>query len=104
MHRVFSRFRLKPGFEAEYKRRHDDIWPEMIDLMRQAGIRNYSIWNDGMDLFGYFETDDLDECRRIVSQSSVKKRWDAYMSDIIVNEEDPVTSGSGFEPVFLFEG
>jgi len=105
MERVFSRFRLKPGFEAEYKRRHDDIWPEMTALLRQAGIRNYTIWNYGEDLFGYFETDDLDECVRIVSQSDVKKRWDDYMSDIIINDEDPTTtSGASKKPIFLFEG
>ena len=105
MERVFSRIKLKPGYEAEYKRRHDEIWPEMTALIREAGIRNYSIWNDGEDLFGYFETDDMDRVTRVISQSDVKKRWDEYMSDIIINDNDPTTTdGSDIKLAFLFEG
>ena len=101
MQRVFQRLEIKPGSQEEYKRRHDEVWPEMIDLMRQAGIRNYSIWNDGVDLFCYFETNDLDECKRVIAQSDVKKRWDIYMSDILVNWNASVKVT---EPAFLFEG
>ena len=43
---------LKPGMKAEYKRRHDAIWPEMVALLKAAGIRNYTIWNVGDELFG----------------------------------------------------
>lgn len=83
MQKVASRFRLKAGMQAEYKRRHDEIWPEMLELMRQAGIRNYTIWNDGEDLFGYFEVADLAACSQTISASAVKKRWDDYMADLI---------------------
>ncbi|MGB9142439.1 MAG: L-rhamnose mutarotase, partial [Aestuariivirga sp.] len=37
---------LKPGMEAEYKRRHDEIWPELLDLLHAAGISEYSIYLD----------------------------------------------------------
>ena len=47
---------VRPGYEKEYKRRHDEIWPEMLDALRSAGIRNYSIFRHGLTLFGYFET------------------------------------------------
>jgi len=50
---------VRPGYEEEYKRRHDDIWPEMVEGLRSAGISNYSIFRHGLTLFGYFETDDL---------------------------------------------
>jgi len=90
--RVLDRFSLRPGFEEEYRRRHNEIWPDMLDLMREAGIRNYSIWNDGTELIGYFETDDLDQCRCVLRESPVKKRWDEYMSDILVfNEHGKMT-------------
>ena len=46
---------LKPGMKEEYKRRHDAIWPEMVALLKAAGIRNYTIWNVGDELFGYYE-------------------------------------------------
>src|SRR5436189_3792350 len=51
---------VRPGYEEEYKKRHDEIWPEMIASLRAAGIRNYNIFRHGLTLFGYFETDDLD--------------------------------------------
>ena len=46
---------LKPGKKAEYIRRHDEIWPEMTEVLTRAGIRNYTIWCCGDELFGYYE-------------------------------------------------
>lgn len=89
MQRITSKFRLKPGMQQEYKKRHDEIWPEMLELMKAAGVCNYSIWNSGEDLFGYFETEDYERCCRILSESSVKKKWDEYMKDIIEFESEP---------------
>ena len=51
---------VRPGYEEEYKKRHDEIWPEMVEALKAAGIRNYNIFRHGLTLFGYFETDDLD--------------------------------------------
>lgn len=105
MEKAASRFRLKAGMQAEYKRRHDEIWPEMLELMRQAGIRNYTIWNDGEDLFGYFEVADFAACSRTISASEVKKRWDDYMGDLIVQEADPAIEGrSKMQLMFEFAG
>ena len=50
---------VRPGYEEEYKTRHDEIWPDMLETLREAGIRNYNIFRHGLTLFGYFETDDL---------------------------------------------
>ena len=41
---------VRPGYEEEYKKRHDEIWPEMISELKAAGIRNYSIFRHGLDL------------------------------------------------------
>ena len=49
--------KLKPGQEAMYKHKHDEIWPEMVDLLKQQGIRNYTIYRHGLTLFAYFERD-----------------------------------------------
>ena len=49
--------KLKPGSEALYKERHDEIWPEMLALMKRDGIRNYSIYRYGLVLFAYLERD-----------------------------------------------
>jgi len=52
---------VRPGYEDEYKKRHDEIWPEMVDMLREAGVQNYSIFRHGLTLFGYFETEDLEQ-------------------------------------------
>jgi L-rhamnose mutarotase len=49
--------RLKPGNEAIYKEKHDNIWPEMLAAMKRDGIRNYSIYRHGLMLFAYLERD-----------------------------------------------
>jgi L-rhamnose mutarotase len=49
--------KLKPGNEAIYKKKHDEIWPEMLELMRRQGIRNFSIYRHGLTLFAYLERD-----------------------------------------------
>ena len=49
--------KLKPGNEAIYKRKHDEIWPEMLALMRRDGVRNFSIYRYGLTLFAYQERD-----------------------------------------------
>src|ERR1700749_2590491 len=49
--------KLKPGNEAIYKQKHDEIWPEMLALMKKGGTRNYSIYRYGLVLFAYQEVD-----------------------------------------------
>ena len=46
---------VKEGCLDEYIRRHDEIWPELKEVLKEAGICNYSIWNVGNELFGYYE-------------------------------------------------
>src|SRR5580692_1108695 len=66
---------VRPGYEEEYKKRHDEIWPEMIAALRAAGIRNYNIFRHGLTLFGYFETDDLERTITILAKDPVNARW-----------------------------
>lgn len=80
-------FALRQGTQAEYRRRHDEIWPEMLEMMEAEGLKNYSIWNTGTTLIEYFECDDLELAKRISANSPVKQRWDAYMGDILVFDE-----------------
>ena len=55
MERMAWKGRIKPGCKAEYIRRHDAIWPEMKQLLKDAGICNYTIFANGEELFGYYE-------------------------------------------------
>ena len=41
---------VRPGYEDEYKKRHEEIWPEMVDMLRNSGVRNYSIFRHGLTL------------------------------------------------------
>ena len=96
---------LKPGMKAEYKRRHDEIWPEMVALLKSAGIRNYTIWSDGETLFGYYECEQgIEFAERTQAGSPVVDRWNDYMQDVLELEMDPVT---GAQPkmtcMFLME-
>ena len=59
MERVGFTMRLLPGQEAEYRRRHAAVWPEMLDALRAAGARDYSIFLRGDDLFAYLVVDDF---------------------------------------------
>ena len=91
MERYAWKGRVK-GDIAEYKRRHDEIWPEMKALLKEAGICNYSIWNVGDELFGYYECEHGAEyAARVQGESEVVARWDEYMKDILELETDPET-------------
>ncbi len=72
-----------PGKMEEYVRRHDAIWPEMLEMFRQAGIQNYTIWQSGNELFGYYECDDLKKALAVQKDAAVSARWRAYMQDVI---------------------
>ena len=83
---------IKEGTLEEYIKRHNEIWPEMIAVLKKAGIKNYSIWNNGLELFGYYECEKgIEYESRIQSESEVVKKWDAYMKDILIMEVDPIT-------------
>jgi L-rhamnose mutarotase len=89
MQRHAFKMRLNPGMEAEYTRRHDEIWPELVDLLRDAGISNYSIHLDAETntLFGYLERRD-DHTMDDLPNHPVMKRWWAYMGDIMATNPD----------------
>ena len=82
---------VRPGYEDEYVRRHREIWPEMVDALRSAGIRNYSIFRHGLTLFGYFETDDVEETQRYLAEDATNRRWSEWMAPIMKVDIDPTT-------------
>ena len=95
---------VRDGMLDEYIKRHDEIWPEMKEMLRAAGIRNYTIWNVGNELFGYYECDSIAEAGRIQAESEVNARWDQYMKDVMIAEKDPVTGAQPLmKQVFFFD-
>jgi L-rhamnose mutarotase len=91
MERVGFSIRILPGQEAEYRRRHAAVWPEMLDALKAAGARNYSIFVRGADLFAYLEVDDFDAFRASMGDSPVNDRWQAEMASLIDPLTDPET-------------
>jgi L-rhamnose mutarotase len=75
MTRVGFVMRLKPGNEAIYRQKHDAIWPEMVSSLHAIGIRNYTIFLHGLDLFAYYETDDVSRVAEQVSDPVVQRWW-----------------------------
>lgn len=71
--RVAWVMKLRPGNEAIYKWKHDEIWPEMLEQMEREGIRNFSIYRHGLLLFAYLERDTPPDPS--VPQSELTLRW-----------------------------
>jgi L-rhamnose mutarotase len=83
---------VRPGYEEEYVRRHDEIWPEMVEAPREAGISNYSIFRHGLTLFGYFDTDDIERTQSYLAESETNRRWSEWIAPIMKVEVDPRTN------------
>ena len=82
MQRVCFQLQVKPDRMAEYRERHDAVWPEMLDALRASGWRNYSLFlsTTGM-LIGYLETDDFGAALRDMEQTDINARWQAEMGE-----------------------
>ena len=95
MQRHAFKMHLNPGAEAEYKRRHDAIWPELVTLLNSAGIVNYFIHLDRETnvLFGYLERRDGHLMHDLPSQAVMRRWWEA-MRDLMRTDETgrPVTA------------
>lgn len=105
MERMAWKGRIRPGSKAEYVRRHNEIWPEMVQVLKEAGIRNYSIFEVGGELFGYYECEKgVAWAEKTQAESPVVDRWNAYMADILELEMDPETGAQPkLEQVFRLD-
>ena len=105
MERYAWKATVKEGMLEEYVRRHNEIWPELTEVLRQAGIRNYTIWNCGSELFGYYECEKgADYAAAVQAGSPVVDRWNDYMKDVMVMEMDPETGAQPLmKQVFFFD-
>ena len=105
MERYAWKARVREGCMEEYIRRHNAIWPELVAVLREAGIRNYTIWNVGHELFGYYECEKgADFAAATQAKSPVVDRWNEYMKDILLMEMDPETGAQPrLRQVFLME-
>lgn len=100
---VAFRMQLKPGVMAEYKRRHDELWPELGEALTAAGIYDYSIFLDEetMSLFAVLRLRP-DNTRETLPQLPVMKRWWDYMADLMLVHPDNRPQEWPLTPVFYF--
>jgi L-rhamnose mutarotase len=87
--RIAFRMNLHPGQAAEYEKRHDEIFPELVVALKQAGISDYSIWLDPEThhLFGILTRSD-DHTLAALPDTEIMKRWWAFMGDIMDSNSD----------------
>lgn len=95
---------LLPGHEAEYKKRHDEIWPELVAALKSAGISDYSIFfeQESNKLFAVLKRSDDHRMDDLPLEPVVKKWW-AYMADIMQTNEDNSPVSTPLNRVFHLE-
>jgi L-rhamnose mutarotase len=77
--------RVQPERVDAYVAAHRDVWPEMLDALCAAGIRNYTIFRAENEMFGYFEADDLAAAERYLAAHEVSARWQDAMAELLLD-------------------
>lgn len=87
--RLCFTFELYEGAEDEYKKRHDEIWPELVAAIKDAGFSNYSLFRRGTQVVAYVEIEpDLETAMAKLGQSEYNAKWAKWFEDLIVNLTD----------------
>jgi L-rhamnose mutarotase len=94
--------KVRPESIEEYIDAHRAVWPELLDALRAAGIRNYSIFRTGNEVFGYFESDDLEAAGRYLAAQEVNSRWQDHMAALL-EERVPDGGPPPLEEVFRLD-
>ena len=83
MRRVATYMLVKEGKEEAYREAHRHVWPEILEGARKAGIRNYTIFMMGRQLFSYFEVDDLEQATKMLANDPISQKWQAMMAPLM---------------------
>jgi L-rhamnose mutarotase len=92
---------LNPGLREEYQRRHDALWPEMVDTLKAHGVHAYSIFHDPKRdvLFGYVELESIERWEAVAA-TEVCRRWWAFMRDMMQTHPDDSPVSEDLDEVF----
>ncbi len=84
-------FKIKPELKDEYKKAHDEVWPDMAKAINDSGIRNYSIFfrEDGT-LFAYLEAEDPEKSFEYIAKQEVNERWQKAMEKYFVKQDTSI--------------
>ena len=104
METIAFKMKLKLGATDEYRRRHDEIWPELSDLLHELGVSDYSIFFDAetLDLFAVLNRAD-DHRMQDLPIHPVMQRWWTYMADLMETNPDRSPIVKDLVPVFYLE-
>lgn len=92
--RIAFKMQLYKGFEAEYKKRHDALWPELKQLLKSKGISEYSIYLDETtnSLFGIMKAENPQVLNELPSNPIMKKWWDSIKHLMETNDDNSPVS------------
>jgi L-rhamnose mutarotase len=101
MGRVGFKMKLLPGFAEEYKKRHDEIWPDLVLLLKKSGITDYSIFLDEESdtLFATFDAQEPGLLENL-PKNAIMQEWWRYMSDIMETNPDRSPASVPLKEVF----
>lgn len=104
MLRKASIMQVNPDKHAEYKKRHDEIFPELVEVLKSHGVHNYSIFLDAKRnlLFAYVEIES-EERWNAVSQTAACQKWWAFMKDIMPSNADNSPISEELSSVFYLK-
>ncbi|RKX88239.1 MAG: L-rhamnose mutarotase [Spirochaetes bacterium] len=102
--KVAFKMKLKPGFKEEYRKRHNELWPELKTLLKEQGVSDYSIFLDEETniLFGVQNQEGESSSQDLGTLEIVQKWW-AFMADIMETNEDNSPVTVPLEEVFYME-
>lgn len=89
MERACFTFEIYPHMVDEYKKRHDEIWPELVELIQESGLKNYTLFRRGTQVTAYVECHpDVETAFAKVGASDVNTRWAEWFEEVIVTLVD----------------
>ena len=98
-------YRLRPGAGEEYDRRHRDVWPEMLALLAEVGVDDYTIWrSDDIVVCSMRTRDRFDDAAAALAASEVQARWSASLRDLFERVADDDGRPLWLTEVFRWEG
>jgi L-rhamnose mutarotase len=101
MERIAFKMKILPGCAEEYKKRHDEIWPPLVILLKETGISDYSIFLDEETniLFGALKADNVSDLNKL-PQNLIMQEWWTYMGDIMETNADSSPVSTPLKDVF----
>ena len=103
MQRFAFKMKLKPGYEAEYKRRHEAIWPDLKQLLKEAGISDYAIYLDEETHTLFAVQKQSGASSQDLGSTAIVQKWWAYMADIMDTNPDNSPVSVPLKEVFYLE-